>query len=333
MTDLPAMPGALVISLDFELHWGVRDHHDVSSPYVRNLLGARSVIPRILQLFERFEIQATWATVGMLGCDGREQLMRVRPHRVPAYLDGRLSPYSEIVGNDEHEDPLHFAPSVIGQIANTIGQEVGSHTFSHFYCLEPGQTEPDFVADLEAVKRIHRSLGLPAPRSIVFPRNQVNERYFATIIQHGFRVFRGNQPSWMYRPAGHASRKTQAWSRGARLLDAYLPLNGHHLTDWRDVLLPNGLCKVPASLFVRPCTRAHESRMRLREERISRAMTAAARQGKIVHLWWHPHNFGAAPEANLSALERLLRSFSALRDRYEMRSSSMSGIVEAIAAK
>ena len=35
----PARGGALVVSLDFELHWGVRDHVSPSDPYVANLLG------------------------------------------------------------------------------------------------------------------------------------------------------------------------------------------------------------------------------------------------------------------------------------------------------
>src|SRR5262245_13071649 len=58
--------GALVISLDFELHWGVRDKRPVDGSYRENLLGAREAIPRMLDLFEEFGIAATWATVGFL---------------------------------------------------------------------------------------------------------------------------------------------------------------------------------------------------------------------------------------------------------------------------
>ena len=58
--------GALVISLDFELHWGVRDKRPVDGPYRENLLGAREAIPQMLDLFEEFGVAATWATVGFL---------------------------------------------------------------------------------------------------------------------------------------------------------------------------------------------------------------------------------------------------------------------------
>jgi hypothetical protein len=40
-----SLQGALVISLDFELHWGVRDKRSVAS-YRENLLGARRAVRR-----------------------------------------------------------------------------------------------------------------------------------------------------------------------------------------------------------------------------------------------------------------------------------------------
>ena len=67
--------GALVISLDFELVWGVRGEFGADGgDYRPNLLGARNAIPRLLDLFAEFEISATWATVGMLMAHTREEL-------------------------------------------------------------------------------------------------------------------------------------------------------------------------------------------------------------------------------------------------------------------
>ena len=48
--------GAFVISLDFELHWGVRDRLGSKDSYGNSLLGARKAIPRMLDLFREFEI-------------------------------------------------------------------------------------------------------------------------------------------------------------------------------------------------------------------------------------------------------------------------------------
>src|SRR3954468_19543994 len=117
-----APAGTFVVSLDFELHWGVRDRLSVAE-YGANLRGAREVIPRLLERFAAAGVRATWATVGMLFCESRDELIARRPERLPQYADSRLSPYPDIetLGADEREDPLHFAPSLIRAIAATDG--------------------------------------------------------------------------------------------------------------------------------------------------------------------------------------------------------------------
>ena len=85
--------GALVISLDFELHWGVRDKCAPDGPYRENLLGARKAIPRILDLFEEFDVAATWATVGFLFAESRREREEFSPAVRPQYADQRLDPY------------------------------------------------------------------------------------------------------------------------------------------------------------------------------------------------------------------------------------------------
>ena len=72
------MSGELVISLDFELLWGVRDHATRDS-YGANVLRGREAIPRILDLFEHYGIAATWATVGLLMAESRDELLASLP--------------------------------------------------------------------------------------------------------------------------------------------------------------------------------------------------------------------------------------------------------------
>src|SRR5713226_4105770 len=127
--------GALVISLDFELHWGVRDSKPLDS-YRQNLLGERTAVPAMLRLFQKYGIHATWAAVGFLFFENKGELLDSLPARRPAYRDRRLSPYQDVerLGVNESEDPLHFAASLIRQVSATPHQEIGSHTFSHYYC-------------------------------------------------------------------------------------------------------------------------------------------------------------------------------------------------------
>src|SRR5260370_28124836 len=85
--------GALVISLDFELHWGVRDKCAPEGPYRENLLGARKAIPQILDLFEEFDIAATWATVGFLFDESRQAREQSSPAGRPHHAHKPLRPY------------------------------------------------------------------------------------------------------------------------------------------------------------------------------------------------------------------------------------------------
>jgi len=82
--------GALVISLDFELNWGVRDKRRLSD-YGRNILGGRKAIPLLLDLFAARRIAATWATVGLAFCGTKDKLIAALPPLRPDYADPRLT--------------------------------------------------------------------------------------------------------------------------------------------------------------------------------------------------------------------------------------------------
>jgi hypothetical protein len=203
------------------------------------------------------------------------------------------------------------------------GQEIGTHTFSHYYCLEPGQDLQAFRADLDAATRAAARLGI-RPRSLVFPRNQFNSDYLAACAAAGLRAYRGNERSWLYEATNE--RGERHLRRAARLLDAYLPVSGDHCSR----LQPdrNGLVNVPASRFLRPYARRFASLDGLRLRRITSAMQHAAKSGRIYHLWWHPHNFGIGLKENILFLRRVLEAFRVLAAEHGMRSRSMAEVAD-----
>jgi len=319
--------GVLVISLDFELHWGVFDHLSVED-YRTNLLGARTSIPRMLELFEEFEVHATWATVGLLFFGTRDDLIGGLPAERPRYADARLSAYSLVdeLGPDERADPFHFARDLVVRIRDTPNQEVATHTFSHYYCLEPGQTIADFRADLVAAQRVARTLGIEIS-SIVFPRNQCSAPHLSVCAELGIRTFRGTERSWIYRPS---QANAQGLGRRAlRLADSYLNLTGHH-TVMRSELVDGVTVNIPASRFLRPHSRRLGVLEPLKRRRIESSMTHAAEQGSIYHLWWHPHNTGGDPDKNLAELRLLLEHFAGLAKQRGMRSLTMSELASEV---
>ncbi len=318
-------PGTLVISLDFELHWGIRDQVSIAR-YRDNLLGVRQAIPALLDLFTRYDIHATWATVGLLFFESREELLRGLPSRIPRYADANLSPYPIVssIGESEADDPFHFAPSLLRLIADTPGQEIGTHTFCHYYCEEDGQTADDFRADLDAACRVATRYGVQL-RSIVFPRNQVNGEYLAVCREFGLAAYRGNASCEFWK--GSTVREESGWKRMLRLADSYLPI----APTLSYQLSPDEACKpvnVRASRFLRPYSPRLWRFEPLRLRRIKNELSYAAERGEIYHLWWHPHNFGANLEENVTFLELVLQHFNSLRDKFEMTSRSMGEVAE-----
>ncbi len=321
-----SLPGALVLSLDVELHWGVRDRHAAASPYRANLLGARTVMPRLLALFEEMQIAATWATVGFLFARSRDELHAYAPTDRPAYFDRRLDPYAEPVGDGEEDDPLHYAPSIVRHIVETPYQELATHTFSHYYCGERGQTPETFRADMAAASRIASAWGEPV-RSIVFPRNQHNPAYDSILLEHGIDVYRGNPPSWMWRFTNTRESDGRA-QRMARLADSYSGNPGRDLQGWNEVPQPSGLANVRATALLRPYAPRARALERRRLERVAGRIREAARTGRICHLWWHPHNFGLHQNENLDFLRAVLDVVAQERSRRGLLSLTMASAAD-----
>jgi peptidoglycan/xylan/chitin deacetylase (PgdA/CDA1 family) len=310
---------ALIISLDFELHWGVRDRFPLTKTQSARLLAARAVIPRILDLFEEFSINATWATVGFLFAHSRQEAEAFTPLQKPSYQDDRLNAYGERLGKDEREDPFHFAPSIIAQIAARRGQEIGSHSFSHYYCVEAGQTVEDFEADVNSAVAIAANGGYTL-RSFVFPRNQVNPSYLPLLKRAGVLAYRGNEPARIKRSAAFVEQQ-RVQNRIGRLLDSYVDICGPQTIRWPEYTAP---VELAASRYLRPYHPATAHLQRRQLGRIAKALKHAALHGEIFHLWWHPEDFAPHLEQNLHLLRRALEIFDQYRNKYAMVSLSMA---------
>ena len=244
--------GTFVISLDFELFWGMTDKTTLKE-YGEHIRGVRVAIPSILSLFEKYSIHATWATLGMLAYKSKKELLENLPTVIPVYSNKNLSIYEYLktasLGEGEQEDPYHFGASLIESIRKTPGQEIGSHTFSHYYCHEEGQTKEAFKEDLAASIKILSTFQNPIT-ALVLPRNQWNKDYLSVCAEQGITAFRGNQQSLLYR-ARTERQQTNPFVRALRLLDQYLPISGMntHTDAYMSSFKPHN---IPASMFLRP---------------------------------------------------------------------------------
>ena len=311
------MAGNLIVSLDFELFWGMLDCSTLED-YGENVLGGRKAIPQMLALFEKYGIHATWATVGFLFADSAEELKKYFPEKAlhPAYRDSALDPYSwfEKIGRNEQEAPCFFAPSLIRLVSQAPGQEIGSHTFCHYYCREQGQTPEQFAADMTAAKAIARDKGYDLT-SVILPRNQCEPEYTEVLRRLGFRAYRDEENDWI-----HEKIRFRPLLRALRLADVYLPLTG------KGGYIPKeeqGIWNLVGSRMYKPIFPALSFLESWKIRRIKAQMRHAARKGLTFHLWWHPHNVGIRTEEHLRQLEEIFSCYAELKEKYGMRSLNM----------
>ncbi|UCS92004.1 polysaccharide deacetylase family protein [Echinicola marina] len=306
------------ISLDFELHWGRFDKFPLAAEreYYQN---ARMAIPKILDLFADFGIEATWATVGMLFAESWDEWKDYLPEDFPNYDNIKLSAY-EWAAKNMHEAPnCLFAPDLITRIINSPGQEIGSHTFSHFYTQEKGQELSQFRADLKMAKKIAKDKFGLSLSSLVFPRNQYGPESIAICKEEGFEVYRGNPSDWFWK----SPEKSNLLKKVFRTGDTLYAL-GNRTSYPKEQIFDeaSGMINIPASRLLRPYRQPSIFNHR-RIQRITEEMTLAAKKGEVYHLWWHPHNFGTYTSDNLSFLKVILQHFKGLKEEYGMQSCNM----------
>lgn len=310
------------ISLDFELFWGVRDSR--GAEYFEALKNVHKVVPQLIILFNKYDIACTWASVGALCAKDLAHFKRSIPPVLPVYTDMNYSPYIALDYIETLDEALIFAPNLVDLIHQSTDQELASHTFSHYYALEKGQTIEQFKADLLACTDIvqEKSISL---KSLVFPRNQFNSEYLMVCKELGYSAFRGNPEHWAYQAESREQRSLI--KRAFRLIDSYIPLSG----SLRQIISADnksGLVNVPASLFLRPWSQTLSMLEPLRLWRIKWSMTRTAKKGGVFHLWWHPHNFSRNMNQNLYFLEEILKHQKILSDQYDFPSLTMNGIAE-----
>lgn len=312
---IAAYPGIFTISLDFELYWGVRDKLALDH-YKPNLEGVEKAVSEILRVFSKYSIHATWATVGFLLCKNIEEIVNNRPVLLPTYRNRLLSPYDYIDNNHHLEAKYHFAPHLVERILGFSGQEIATHTYSHYYTLEEGQTLAQFEEDIRLALHLAQNKRISV-NSLVFPRNQCNPQYFFVLNKLGIQCYRGNEKGWMF-----STTTLKPFRRLFRLLDSYVNLSGYNTYTLEECLQTSPF-NFPSSRYLRPYSRCLRAFDWLRLKRIKIAMNDAAIHKKVFHLWWHPHNFGRDIEENIIFLSSILDHFLLLKNKYGMLSLNM----------
>lgn len=282
------MNPALVVSLDFELRWGLLGVlGDDMNQYRENLEGVEEVVPGLLEAFRHRGVRATWATVGALACRDWDEWEA----RAPAYprYDNPAFAWRDMYRRLDPGGRLHFAPHLVDAIVAADGQELGSHTFGHTYFREPGFKRANAIADTDAVLRVFQEGWGVTVQTCIFPRNQV--AHTDVLQQRGIVAWRDN-PTPFYWNAATEAEQTLAV----------------HVLRYADSLVPLGrrafaTRALRSSYFVRltlpPMLWRQHCRRIVGEAR-------ALRDDETLHLWFHPHNIGGNPKQGVVRFAELL---------------------------
>ncbi len=313
--------GCLAISLDFELLWGGLDIWTPEDYGKSRVAHVREAIHRMIALFQKYEVHATFATVGFLMLKDAKDIKAKMPDNGPSYQNDQLDPYGAILDTIRPEFAnLYFAPDVIRELQSQPFIEIATHTFSHFYCWEDGQTLEQFEADIKLAVEVAKEKGITL-KSIVFPRNQVSKAYLEICEKYGILSYRGNSRKYY----DHTTSPTKGlYYRLSRLIDTYVNWGGHTSIATSEINKDEHPMNIPASRMLRPYMKSLRWFESLRLHRIKKEMEYAAKHHELYHLWCHPHNFGADMEENLAFLDKILRHYQYCHRQYGMCSMTMN---------
>lgn len=307
------------ITFDTELIWGSFDQLTPEA-FARRFPDVRGTIVSILRLLDAYAVPATWAVVGHLYLSSCARDAAGLPHPELVHPRQCWRPGDWLSADpctDRDRDPLWYGEDVLDaiQLARTP-HEIGCHSFSHALFDDPEMTLDAVNADLDACVALAARRGLVL-RSFVFPRNR--EGHHQALLDHGFRAFRGADPTW-YVGRGPALR------RAAHLVDQAVGLAPPCPRPHEG--LP-GLWDIPGSALM--IGHYGPRRMVTRVARVRKAragLRAAQATGGVFHLWTHPFNLATDRPFMLGVLDAILREAAEARERGDIVIETMGAIAE-----
>jgi len=285
----------MVTSIDLELAWGTF-HRGWHRTHEKVLLKGRETVGKLLELFQRYAISATWAIVGHVfleSCERRENLAHPEmPRAKRPRLQGE-DWYAQDPCTDRYRDPLWYGPDLVEKILQcSVPQEVASHSFSHtvFPKCGPEVARAELAACLEQAKRYGITL-----RSFVFPQDR--PAHLDLLKEAGFVAYRGPtaslfqdvRPRWL--------------GKSKHFLDDLLVWPVACVSP-REVL--PGLWELPGSMmygFMLGIRQLIPVRTRIRKAK--EGIERAIQDRKIFHLWFHPEMLGYRDRELLEGLEAI----------------------------
>lgn len=308
---------AFVISIDTELAWNSLHYPSIPSELVskERAEAERSVVKRLLGLFETYDTRATWAVVGHLfldECSPTEGVAHPEIVRPPYHWLDR-DWFAPDPGASLASEPMWYGKDIVTMIHDAApGHEIGSHSFSHLIAGDPDCSQEAFGSDLMACRAVAQQAGVDL-HSFVYPRNTIG--HLEVLSEQGFITYRGLRPKPFAHQSGMVGRLTRA-------ADKVMPFKGSNVLPER----VGSLWNIPATNLFAPFDRDRYLPLGIWRSQQTKRLRHAARHRGLFHLWFHPHNLLDQPDRAFDVLEKILMTAKRLRDEGSLDNLTMGDL-------
>jgi peptidoglycan/xylan/chitin deacetylase (PgdA/CDA1 family) len=296
-----------IISLDCEGLWGMADSvARLNRDHFRSEV-LLTAYQRLLGLFAKYDIPATFAFVGAFCMSEAECATKL--DRLKAVAQPWCQPFLADYERGAYEGWL--LPEAAAAVKGDARHEIAAHGFSHLPLGRASATE--VCNELEALQNVAAFKATP-PRTFVFPRNQIG--HLDLLEKAGFQAYRG--------ALNHDSSPLRAKIRN--VLSEILPFPSSATIPMRSKDNAT-IVEIPAGRFLnwRAGPRA-KIPIAYTVSTWKHALQSAARHGGVVHLWSHPHNFVTGARM-YEQLERILGVVNDVREKRSLEVVTQAGFV------
>lgn len=306
--------GSVVVSVDAELAWGFHDLFPLSAEREQRMTQVRDRWKTLVDLFDQYDISATWAVVGQLLAKDPSQYHEQHPISEEWFETAQE--------NYKHNPEWWRGTELIRTIeAADANHEIGSHSFSHVVFSEV----PEEIALAES--RFSKQIGVDNGIdfiSFVFPRNKIDHEH--VLSETGFTCYRGERPNTTPQLPG---------LQGMAMLGRYITGQAQP-PPVKPTIDEHGLVNIPASMYLggfrdwpwSTLAAIHsDPGARLAKLGINRA----CEETKLFHLWLHPNDL--TDRRYIKRLRDVFSHISTKRQRGELRVETMGEIADRIKAR
>ena len=255
----PFNKGIIIFSADFEMAWAFRFSKTKRNEAVKKGLEERENVPVLLDLFKKYRIPVTWATVGHLflsECSKGEGGLAHPEMPRPGYFENRNWNYTRDDWyqhdpcTDLKTDPAWYASDLIDLIRSSdVKHEIGCHTFSHTDFTYKNCPKLLADAELDACIKAAAAGGIRL-KSMVFPGGTAGN--YEGLAEKRFICYRQ-------------------------------PMNNHIDLPYIDRY---GLVAIPSSLGLDKDPYGWDRKFHL--QMISKYLNKTAKHKQVCHFWFHP---------------------------------------------